>query len=912
MADAVRAAVRKARRRDPVLIRTKFSLPPDRPGFVERRRLLDRLDQAVEEHRVTLLSAPPGSGKTTLATQWLARRTVPAAWLSLDKGDNDPERLVRYLLAAIEAGTAQRLPKSAALLAALTPPPFEYLCEVLVSELAAVETPLILVLEDYHALASTPAHDLVERLVQRMPSSMHLLVLTRVDPPWPLEHWRAQGWLGEVRAPDLRFSLEEARRFFTAERGTVLSSGTIEKLHARAEGWIAALRLAQLTLRDAPRPEEQARTLSAGDRLVTSYLMSEVLTAQPPEILHFLTVTAPLTRFSAPLCDHMMGRRTGEPPAREILARVLRLNLFLVPLDGEGEWYRYHHLFQDLLQHHLPDLARPERRVEIDRTAAEWLAREGFVEEALGHLIRAGALDAAADLLGGNLRAVLDADMTRQVLQRWLGLFPAGAEGGRLPLLVAHTYLRMSRWDLRGMGELIAEATPLLRISARRRLAPADRQFRADVDALAGFMHFWSGNPEGSLRACSRALNALPPRRGGMTRWLATRYKAGSLSVAGRKREALALLERAIEDASATAERGIDWLLLTQSVVHWHATELGAAALAARRMLAHHGATGIQHYHLGHAHHMLGLCAYAQNRLADAATEFGQVVAMRYEVNTRTYQDALIGLCLIARARGDAAGVAGYAADMRAAALQAGDPVSLRIADWFDVRLTFDVDEGPSPVSTPPAVDDFMSFWLEVPSVTYAESLLRDPAPSVRESALPVIERSLEKVDAHHNVFQSIVFSLLRALALADRADDAAALDALAATVRRAEPAGLVRPFVDRGPRLVRLLEALAARDVPQRYLGTLLAAFDGRPTGLPSDRGTASPAFGTLLSNRELDVLELLTQRLSNKEIAERLHVSSETVKKHTRNLYQKLEVHGRREAVAKAVADRLTGARS
>jgi LuxR family maltose regulon positive regulatory protein len=329
-------------------------------------------------------------------------------------------------------------------------------------------------------------------------------------------------------------------------------------------------------------------------------------------------------------------------------------------------------------------------------------------------------------------------------------------------------------------------------------------------------------------------------------------------------------------------------------------------------MLALHDATPIQHYHLGHAHHMLGLVAYAQNRLAAAATEFDQVVAMRYQVNTRTYQDALIGLCLIARATGDAARVASRAADVRAAALQAGDPVSLGIADWLDVRLTLDGGEGPVPVSTPPAADDSMSFWLEVPSVTYAEALLRDPSPAARESALSVIERSLEKVNARHNLFQSIVFSVLRAQALADRGADEPALDALAAAVRRAEPSGLVRPFLDRGPRLTRLLHALATRDGRQGYLGSLLAASEGGPTAGGVDPERAPLASGTSLSNRELDVLELLTQRLSNKEIAERLKVSAETVKKHTRNLYQKLEVHGRHEAVAKGVAERLIRARS
>jgi LuxR family maltose regulon positive regulatory protein len=205
-----------------------------------------------------------------------------------------------------------------------------------------------------------------------------------------------------------------------------------------------------------------------------------------------------------------------------------------------------------------------------------------------------------------------------------------------------------------------------------------------------------------------------------------------------------------------------------------------------------------------------------------------------------------------------------------------------------------------------------MSFWLEVPSVTYAETLLRDPSPASRPSALAVIERSLEKVNAHHNVFQSIVFSVLRAQALAESGADDEALDVLADAVRRAEPSALVRPFLDRGPRLTRLLDTLATRDGRQGYLGVLLAASEGGVAAREVDEKAVALASGTSLSNRELDVLELLTQRLSNKEIADRLHVSLETVKKHTGNLYQKLEVHGRRDAVAKAVAERLIRVRT
>jgi ATP/maltotriose-dependent transcriptional regulator MalT len=911
--EVVRIAARKIPRPDPVLIRTKISRPPGRPELVERPRLLERLENAAEQQRVVLVSAPAGFGKTTLATQWLAHPRVPCAWLSLDSGDSDPERFVRYLVAAVEGGTPLRLPKSTALLAAATPPPFHYLSETLVSELTGAETRMMLVLEDYHSVESSVIHGMIERLVHAMPPSLRMLVLSRVDPPWPLGHWRAQGWLGEVRARDLRFSLDEARRFFAAERGAVLSNAIIEKLHARAEGWIAALRLVQLSLRDSPRPEEHARALSGNGHFVADYLMAEVLDAQPPEIRRFLTVTAPLSRFSAPLCEHLLAGLADEPPARKTLARVLNRNLFLVPLDADGEWYRYHHLFQDLLLHHLPDLAQPERRAEIDRRAAEWFARTGFVEEALGHLINADAIDTAADLLGANLATAIDRDMSRQVLQRWLSLFPAGAERGRLPLLVAHGYVRMVKWDVGGAGEIVDQAVPLLRKAASRRPAAAVAPFQADVDALFAFVHFWRGNPAAAVEAGSRALSALPARAGGMTRWVATRYKAAGLLQTGRKPEAAALLEHAIADASATGSPGIDALLFAQVVMHWYAAEPNAVAVVARRILALDDATMVQDYYRGAAHQLLGMVAYGRNQLEAAAAEFSQVVGMRYTVSARVHQDALIGLCLVARANGDADRAASYAAEVRAAAMQAGDPMSLAIANWVDARLTLDAGANAMPVATPPT-DDSMSFSLEVPSVTYAETLLRHPSSAARESALPIIDDSLARVNARHNVLQSILFSLLRAQALADLGEEEQALDTLAATVRRAEPSGFVRPFLDRGPAMTRLLEALASRDGREGFLGTLLAAAEGRPMLHAVDRQVALPASasGTALSNRELDVLQLLTDRLSNKEIAERLNVSSETIKKHTRNLYQKLEVHGRREAVDKGIAERLIRVRA
>jgi len=887
-----------------MLIRTKLIRPTARAGLVERPRLVERLDEALAR-RVTLVSAPPGFGKTTIATEWAVGLTTPCAWLALDVSDNEPEQFVRYLVAAVSGATEDPMEASSALLAARVAPPIGHLREVLVAELAALETPLVLVLEDYHAVASEDVQRLMERLVPVMPASLHLVVLTRRDPPWPLGHWRAQGWLVELRGRDLRFSLDEARTLFVTGPQPALSEETVARLHTQAEGWVAGLRLVQLSLRDAPDPEARARAFSGSDRLVVDYLMSEVLAAQPRDVREFLTTTAPLPRFSVPLCDHLLAAGPAQPPARETIAHLLHENLFVVPLDGEGQWYRYHHLFQDLLLHHLPELSRRERRVAIARRAAEWFEREGLIEEALRHWIAAGDLDAAAALVGEHLNAVVDEDLSRRRLSRWLALFPGGAEHGRLPLLVAHGYLTMINWNLPRLASLLDEAEGLLPESTREAPSPA-AAFRADIDAQRAFLLYWSGDAAGALRRALRVLEAAPASGAGLALTAGAIYAAGGLAMTGRRDEGLRLLEDAVSEAAATRPSRIGELLFVEGALHLYAADLASTERTAVRALATHETAPMPDYWLAHVLFLCAAVAYERNRLDEAAVALGRVAATRYRTNARIWQDGLIGLCLVARARADAVGVARYAAQVRAAAVESGDPTAVRLADSLEARLALDTDR-PVPASGPPTAPDFMFLWLEVPSLTYAERLVHGPSAEMRAAALPYIEQALARVNGCHNVRQAIPFALVRAMALADRGDEEAARLAVAQEVDRAEPLGLVRTFVDRGPRLRALVDALAKERGRGGYLGTLVAAFQGggRRAGPPSVASPAEP--WNELSNRERDVLELLAERFSNKEIAERLHVSPETVKRHTLSIYRKLGVRGRRPAVVQALAKGL-----
>jgi len=884
---------------NPLLIRSKLERPPLPGRLVPRPRLLERL-HAASAAGVTLIVAPAGYGKTTVALQWLDTFAGEVAWLSLDRADRDRDRFARYLVAALGETSGAGFDACRALLEAHARPPWSYFGETLVAELEGLSEPTVLVLEDYHLIDAPEVHDLVELMVHRSPPSLHIAVMTRVDPPWPLARWRTQGWLNELRARDLRFSIEETGEFFASTAGLTLSRATVESLHRRTEGWIAGLRLAQLSLADSRDPDRDGRELSGTDRQIADYLVDEVLAAQPSEVLEFLAASALMERFSAPLMAHLLADRADAENVRRILSLLERNNLFLVPLDTDRQWYRWHHLFRDLLLGHMRHLVSPDFRGRVNREAGAWFAREGLVEEALDHWIPAGELDAAAELVGVHLHRAIGEDMSRQVLRRWLDAFPPGAEHGRVPLLVAHGYVCITSWDLPRLEKLLQDAERLLSDGEAPPTQGAGGGYRADVAAQKAFLHYWLDNPTQALESASRALRLLGPRGGGLARQHAVLYTAAALGVGGRRAEGVRLLERAAAEGQAAEKGRIGIYLMGAAFLHLYAADMEATRTFAQRMLATHETLPMPDFVLTHAHYLLGAVAYEHDELEEAAAELGQVARMRYRTGSRLCQDAMIGLALVARARGDAEAEACHVADARAFALEVGDPVSLLIADSLEARLASSSEAALAAMSAP-SPRDVMSPWFEVPSQTYAELLLRDPSPETRESALPFVEEALAQAEAHHNVRQAIPFSLLKAEALAGLGRTEEALDLLAATVRRARPLGLVRTFVDRGTRIKELLDELARRSEPDVYVQTLRAASGS----IQQSSTTLGPS--DVLTYRELETLELLAWRMTNKEIAARLSVSSAAVKKRLDSIYAKLGVHDRRAAVAVAVSRRL-----
>jgi LuxR family maltose regulon positive regulatory protein len=437
-----------------VVITTKLFRPGLRQQTVERKRLHDLLREG-RTLPLTLVVAPAGWGKSTVVADWLAHDNVTAGWVSLDSGDNDPKRFWRYLLlAADQAGSAA----GAAALRRLDAAGSDVLRDVLpafVNELASASDPLVLVLDDYHLVTSARVHTTVATLLDRSPPQLHLMLITRADPPLPLSRLRVRGDLAELRAEDLRFSVGEAVEFFSTRLegvGPRLSEHDVLRLLARTEGWAAGLQLTALRLRDRADPSDFIERLTGADWHIVNYLGEEVLASQPPEIREFLLVTSVLNRMCAPLCDAL----TGRADAAGLISEIYRANLFLVPLDDEHCWFRYHHLFGGLLRHELAR-AVPDQPAVLHQRAARWFADRGDVAEAIGHAIASGDDTLSGRLVAAHWRQPFNAGQLETV-RMWLDALPAELVGTDASLSAARVWVALDTGRLEEVGAALDAA----------------------------------------------------------------------------------------------------------------------------------------------------------------------------------------------------------------------------------------------------------------------------------------------------------------------------------------------------------------------------------------------------------------------------------------------------------------------
>lgn len=888
---------------------TKICRPKDPGKWIRRPRLIALLDRGPGKP-LTLILSPAGFGKTTAAAQWLERKRTLSAWLTLDENDNDLDRFLECFVAAIRTAIPEFGAGIESLLSSPILPPPDFLADTLLADLTALKKPFIFVLDDYHCIDADSIQTLVARLIHYLPKNLHIAIIARKDPSLPLGLWHVREWVNELRDADLSFSREETGAFLSSDPRTNISDEAVDLLYRRTEGWVAGLQLANLSIARSNHPEKFARSFSGSNRMVADFLVKEVVTRQPPEIRSFLAVSAMFDRFCAPLCDHLAAGKSAKQDSRRIITLLEKENLFLSPTDSNGEWYRYHSLFQAMLLQYLKADLPPARKARIHCRAGEWFASRGMVEDALRNFIAAGSLDAAAGLVQENLHSVIDKDIRRRKLKRWLALFPKNAESQRPVLLITHAYCEVYHWDIPCMLRLTGKAEALIHDPTGTLAEPARQELMGDIDALRCFCFFWQGEEKKSLHTANRALRVVPKEH--RYAWtLAATYAAGSMAIMGRRGEALQLLDDALSQDCSEGSGNAGNILAAKAVIHAFAGNLDGIQDVSNHMVITHRISPLPEYWYGYAHYLSGYTAYERNLLDIAAEQFGLVKKMIYRVNTRLYHDCLLGLALTARACNSAAKAWGYANEAKSFAIETKDPISMRMSDSFNLRLALMAGKVPSEAPPAPAAADSTQFWLETPSRTWAEFLIRRTASNCHD-ALQYIENVLQKIRRHHNTRQAIQFMILKAVALKCGGSLNEALAILGQVLGIAQPLGFKRAFIDAGPDIAELLISYTEKHPENQYAMSLLDAvgdtsFSGTTARSAGNRSSADEAFieachSTGLTIREFDVLKLLDKRFTNNEIADRLFISPETVRKHTCNLYRKLGTHGRRQAVGVA----------
>ncbi|MHB1138887.1 MAG: LuxR C-terminal-related transcriptional regulator [Microthrixaceae bacterium] len=881
----------------PPLLATKLHPPRRRRTLVPRPRL-DDLAERSRHRALTLVSAPAGFGKTTLVAEWLAREDA-TAWLSLDRRDDDPTRFWTYVVAAIGAAVPDVGGDAASLLAS-PGAPLDAVVATLINDLETASRDVVLVLDDYHLVQSAEVHDSVAFLLEHLPARFRLVITTRADPPLLLASLRAGGDLLEVRAADLRFTQQEAGAYLSDAMDLALTADDIGVLEARTEGWIAALQLAALSLQGRDDPAAFVAEFAGDDRFILDYLADEVLDHQPPRIREFLLSTSILSRLHAPLCAAV----SGFDDARAVLDGLERSNLFVVALDDRRSWYRYHHLFGDVVRARLLQ-DRPDRVPELHRRASDWYSANGEPHEAILHALAGDDPIRAATLIE-RLAPELQRERREALLREWLESLPDDVFDDRPVLTNVLVGARMSTGDPTGVDELLDRAESRL----RRGDAPVvvDQDAYALLPAMIAVHRagaaLLAGDLDGTVTHARRVLELA-----GDGDLLQRGAASALIGLVAWTRGDLARAAACYAGSVECFERGGYLSDLMGVSLTLADIELAQGLLSdARRTFEHALAVAVEHPGLrGAADLHVGLAEVlverddldAVERHLDTARELGEAMGLpqhpyRWRVITARLR----------RARGDLDG-----------ALTLIDEAVPRYATDFSppvrpveaIRARVQLARGDLAAATAWAANlssdaADLTYVREFEHVTLARVLLDTGRLDTGrlDTAGDLLERLLVDADSGSRTGSSIeILGLLAQVHLA-RGDGAAARSALTEALRRAQIEGHVRVLVHVGPEVGDLLGTLAAADDATPHTRTVAAAV-ARASGARS-----VPPVRTLpaeqLSERELDVLRLLRTDLSGPDIARELHVSLNTLRTHTKHIYTKLGATNRREAVTRA----------
>jgi LuxR family maltose regulon positive regulatory protein len=897
------------------ILTTKLYIPPPRAKIVLRPRLIERLNEGLQ-CKLTLISAPAGFGKTTLVSEWIASCGRSVSWLSLDEGDNDPTRFLTYLVASLQTVTANIGERVLSVLLSPQPPPTESILTALLNEITTIPENFVLVLDDYHVIDSKLVDEALTFLLEHLPPQMHLVITTREDPHLPLARLRARGQLTELRAADLRFTPAEATGFLNQVMGLNLSAEDIAVLETRTEGWIAGLQLAALSMQGRSDAASFIQAFTGSHRFVLDYLVEEVLQRQPEGIQSFLLKTAILDRLCGSLCDAVTSREDS----KGMLETLERGNLFIIPLDDQRQWYRYHPLFAEVLQARLLD-EQPDQVFSLHQRASEWYEHNGSAADAIHHTLAAKNFERAAILIE---LAIPEMRRNRQGATvtelGWLKALPDELVHFRPVLCVDYAYalfgggepeavearLRDAEWwldttadtagmvvvdeeefrRLPGMIALLRAAYALVRGDMPETVKNAQRV----LDLAPEDAHLMLGGAASQLGLAAWTSGDLEAARRMTADGMANVRLAGYISAAIGGARVLADIQIAqghLHEAMSTYERALQW-----------ATEPGAPVQRGAADMY----VGMSDLHREHndlktaTQHLLTSQALGEPA-GLSPNPYRWCAAMARIREVQGDLDGALDLLDQAERLYDGA----FAPNVR--------PVATRKTRVWVAQgrlgeaMGWVREQGLS-------VENELSYLREFDHITLTRVLLAryqsDRSDGSISGVLGLLERLLKVAEERGGKGSVIEILVLQAIAYHAQGDIPAALKPLQQALTLAEPEGYVRMFLDEGSNMLQLLREASTREIMPAYTDKLLAAFESeqlRSAGeSPLPTLLASPLLIEPLSQRELEVLRLFRTELSGPEIARELVIALSTVRTHTKSIYSKLNVNNRRAAVKRA----------
>jgi LuxR family maltose regulon positive regulatory protein len=889
------------------LINTKFSIPRVSSGLIPRPHLIERLNVSLNR-KLSLICAPAGYGKTTLLSQWLADIPQPIAWLSLDENDNDLDVFLGYFLATLQTIIPAAGQETLSLLQAPQKLPLEQITITLVNELAKQHDPFVIILDDYHNITDSEVHQFMDAMIAYMPPAMHLVVASRKDLPLPLVRLRIGREMTEIRTMELRFSSAETKVYLELHTGRNLSRETVAELEGRTEGWIAALRLAAIAMRGEGDPERFVRSFKGSHRDLMDYLVSEVLYQQSDEVQEFLLRTSILDRFCADLCDNIFNSLTSN---QRILNYLEDSNLFIVPLDNERVWYRYHHLFRELLSHRLLAKISEEEIHEMHLRSSIWLTEQNYDEEALHHALAAGEIEHAVGLVKRQQLDLVNREAWWE-MDRWLGMLPDDVIQQQPSLLVMQAWSFLFKFQLSSLPPLLLNIESMLAESDKGLSKNEKRSLRAEMDVQHSFVYYIALNDlQKSLELGERALENLS-NDNATGIGLALAMVSMAQQEMGRGEEAIKILRENIKNP--TAENAVVMqAYIALCFIHLSASNLDRLSQSASYFLE--TATEMrQSPEIAWALYFIGLTYYEWDELDKALQHFSKGIELRYKADFLTSHLNFLAQAMTYQAIGSLDDAQEVINKLHHYSLELKTEDYL--ADIYSLQARFSLQDGdvlPAKRWADSAImDEKQEHFtaLEIPSLTWARIRIEEGSPDDLQEVIDILILRLKGAEKRYNNRRQI--QILAHLALAYQSQNRVeeALDSLAQAISIAQPGGFIRTFVDMGLQFSGMLRQLANQGVAVHYIKQILAAFpESELMQVSRYDDPAQFVFESSkailvepLTRRESEILLHMSVRRTNKEIADNLTISILTVKKHSGNIYQKLGVNRRSEAVEKA----------